>query len=348
MNAVSVLNARPILLHQSRVQEDMMAALHQLHVQLPMSGRGNAEITLVNWGSRDNQTDVQWQHLALGDAMTISFFEQEDVVFSGEITAIEERYGTGTPMLVLLVEDKMHRLAKKRQSRVFEETSPDDMIATIASEHGIQADVSVSSNIGDWNQLNETDYNFIQRIVSRWDLSARIVNGDMLQIKPEEADADPLTVSPQSNAMEIRIIADLNHQVQLSGIRGWNFDSGEAIEDESSSLQPSPSDTTAALNLQHLNWSEEEWLSSPHPRTQDEARAWSAAAFQRQAREFLHGEITLQGTPKLKAGKEIKLDEVSDRISGRYRIVHLSHRFDTTAGFVSHIRVARPNWNQTI
>ncbi|MDX2476083.1 MAG: contractile injection system protein, VgrG/Pvc8 family, partial [Gammaproteobacteria bacterium] len=211
MEDVSVSNARPILMHQSRVQEDMMAALHQLHVQLPISGRGNAEITLVNWGSRDQVTDVQWQHIALGDSMTISFNEQDSVVFSGEITAIEERYGEGTPMLVLLVEDKMHLLAKNRQSQVYEDRSPDEVIASIASAQGIQTDIDISTISADWNQLNETDYNFIQRLISRWDLSARIVDGDTLRIKPEQPDSEPFPVSPQSNALKIRLIADLNH-----------------------------------------------------------------------------------------------------------------------------------------
>ena len=347
MDAVSVNNSRPILMHQSQVQEDMMAALHQLHVQLPISGRGNAEITFVNWGSRGQETDFQWQHLALGDSLTISFNEQDEIVFSGEITAIEERYGQGTPMLVLLVEDKMHLLAKSRQSQVFEQVSPNYVVESIANGLGIQSDVDISSSTGDWNQINETDFNFIHRIISRWDLTARIVNGDTLRIKPEEAGSDPITVSPESNALEIRIIADLNHQVQGSGIRGWNFDTGEQLEDESNSLQPPPQNTTASDVLQNLGWSDEEWLSWPHPRSQDETREWAEAAYQKQARQFVHGEILLQGTPGLKAGGEIELDEVSDRITGRYRIVHLCHRFDTAAGFVSHIRVERPYWNQS-
>ncbi len=279
--------------------------------------------------------------------MTISFNEQDSVIFSGEITAIEERYGEGTPMLVLLVEDKMHLLAKNRQSQVYEDQSPDEVIASIASAQGIQTDIDISTISADWNQLNETDYNFIQRLISRWDLSARIVDGDTLRIKPEQPDSEPFPVSPQSNALKIRIIADLNHQVQMSGLRGWNFESGEQLEDESNSLQPPAQNRSAAESLQNLNWSDEEWLSSPHPRSQDETREWSAAAFQKQARQFVHGEILLQGTPILKTGGEIELDEVSDRIIGRYRIVHLSHRFDSEAGFVSHIKVERPYWNQS-
>ncbi|MEJ2307791.1 MAG: contractile injection system protein, VgrG/Pvc8 family [Gammaproteobacteria bacterium] len=346
MDAVSVNNARPILLHQDRVQEDMMAAVHQLQVTLPASGRGNAEIILVNWGDRGEGPDFQWQQMALGDAFSIAFYDEEQVVFSGEITAIEERYGLGTPQLVLLVEDSMHRLAKSRRSRAFEEMSPDDVISEIANTHGIRADVQISSGSGDWYQINETDYNFLQRIVVRWDLAARIVDGDTLRIRPEEATPDPMRVSPQANALEVRIIADLNHRFQSTGIRGWNFSSGEQIEDQADALQPAPGGTVATDLLDDLGWSEEEWLGAPHPRTPDEAREWSAAAFRRQARHFVHGEILMQGSPELKTGSEIELEEVSDRISGRYRVVNLCHRFDSASGFVSHLRVERPDWNQ--
>lgn len=346
MDAVSVNNARPILLHRGRVMEDMMAAVHQLHVQLPISGRGNAEIILVNWGNRGEGPDFQWQEMALGDEFSVAFSDEEQVIFKGEITAIEERYGLGTPLLVLLIEDSMHRLAKSRQSRVFEESSPDDIVNEIASGLGIQADVQVSSDTGDWYQINETDYNFMQRVVRRWDFTARIVDGDTLRVKAEEPDSEPLAVSPQANALEVRIIADLNHRSQMTGIRGWNFSSGEQIEDEADAMQPAPGGRAASDHLGNLGWSEEEWLGSPNPRTSNEARDWAAAAYRRQARSFVHGEILMQGTPELKAGGEIELEEVSDRIAGRYRINHLCHRFDSASGFVSHLRVERPDWNQ--
>ena len=345
MTAVSVNNARPILLHRGRVHEDMMAAVHQLQVQLPASGRGNAEITLVNWGDRGEGPDFQWQGIALGDEFSIAFYDETTMVFSGEITAIEERYGQGMPILVLLVEDLMHRLAKSRRSRVFEDISPDDVVNEIAQGVGVSVDVNISTGMGDWYQMNETDYNFVRRIVDRWDLALRIVDGDTLRVKPEEAESEPLSVSPQANALELRIVADLNHRVQSTGIRGWNFSSGEQIEDESEAMQPAAQGESASDVLGDLGWSEEEWLSSPHPRNSDEARDWAAAAFRRQARRFVHGEILMQGTPELKTGGEIELEEVSDRIAGRYRVVHLCHRFDSAAGYLSHLRVERPDWN---
>ncbi len=345
MDAAAVNNARPVLLHRGMVREDMMEAVHQLHVQLPASGRGNAEITLVNWGDRGEGADFQWQAIALGDECNIAFYDETSKVFSGEITAIEERYGQGTPMLVLLVEDRMHRLAKSRRSRVFEEMSPDDVVNEIAQGLGVSVDVNISSGTGDWYQMNETDYNFLRRMVDRWDLTLRIVDGDTLRVKPEDAEPEPLSVSPQANALELRIIADLNHRTRSSGIRGWNFSSGELIEDESEAMQPAAQGQSASDVLAGLGWSEEEWLSSPHPRNSDEARDWAAAAFRRQARQFVHGEILMQGTPELKTGGEIELEEVSDRIAGRYRVVHLCHRFDTAAGYVSHLRVERPDWN---
>jgi len=55
-------------------------------------------------------------------------------IFKGEVTAIEEEFGEGAPILTLLIQDKLHRLARSRQSRSYEEQTPDDVVEAIAGE----------------------------------------------------------------------------------------------------------------------------------------------------------------------------------------------------------------------
>jgi uncharacterized protein len=339
----SVANVRPILLLAGTEREDMQLALQRLQVHAPIDGRANAEIALVNWGRRDGATDFQWLDIALGDRLGIAFLDTASPVFAGEITAIEERYGEGAPMLVLLVEDALHRLAKRRRSRVFASQSADDAIQSVAGDHGLASDVSVSGASSDWHQLNETDLGFVQRLAACWDIAVRIRDG-ALRVRPEEDDARPVAVSPQANAQQIRICADLNHQARASGVRGWDFRGGNPIEDSAERLQPPPVGATAAGTLADLGWGEAEWLGRPRPSSADEARAWAAAAFRRQATRFLSGDLLLQGNPALRVGGEVELAEVSPRLAGRYRVVHLCHRFDSANGFVSHVRVQRPHW----
>jgi len=343
-DSVSIANVRPLLSLGGEERADLTAAVHGLVVQLPVSGRAHAELTLVNWGRRDDETGFQWLDIALGDTLAVSFLASGTKVFEGEVTAIEERYGAGAPRLVLLAEDPLHRLAKRRRSRVFEDQSADDVLSTLAGDHNLPADVSVSSNSGRWHQLNETDLNFMQRLCAAWAVPARIVDGQ-LRIRADEDDPSPVEVSPQVNADEIRIIADLNHQAPSSGLRGWDFASGDPIDDESDRLQPAADGETASDVLSSLGWGEAEWLARPLPHNADQARDWSAAAFARQAGRFLYGELLLRGDPALRPGSEVNLSQVSSRLQGRYRLTQVQHRFDSENGFVSHCRVARPAWN---
>ena len=343
-DSISIANVRPLIILGGGERADLTAAVQGLVVQLPANGRGHAELTLVNWGRRDDETGFQWLDIALGDSLAIAFMESGSRVFEGEITAIEERYGAGAPRLVLLVEDPLHRLAKRRRSRMFEDQSADDVLNALAGDHNLQADVSVSTTTSRWHQLNETDLNFMQRLCAPWAVSVRIVDG-RLRIRADEDDPAPVEVSPQVNADEIRIIADLNHQAPSSGLRGWDFASGDPIEDESDQLQPAADGETASDLLSSLGWGEAEWLARPLPHNADQARDWAAAAFARQAGRFLYGELLLRGDPALHPGGEINLSQVSPRLQGRYRLTQVQHRFDAENGFVSHCRVARPAWN---
>ena len=343
-NSPSIVSARPLLSHRGAERPELSDAVLSLDVSLPMDGRGNAEIRLLNWGRRAGEADFQWQDIALGDDFSIAFLDSGRQVFAGQVTALEERYGQGAPMLVLLVEDPLHRLAKARRSRAWEEQGIDDVIASIAAEHGLSADVSVSSTSADWYQQNETDLNFIARLCRRHDVPLRIHDGGLLA-RPPETDPAPVAVSPRSNADEIRIIADLSHQVTGSGLRGWDFASADRVEHETERLQPPASGETAADLLGSLGWGGGEWLGGASARGAAEARDRAVAALHRQATRFLTGEILLRGDPALAAGGEIELDGVSPRLRGRYRVTRLHHRFDGDNGFVSHLRVERSDWS---
>ena len=54
-------------------------------------------------------------------------------LFMDVVTALEERYGDGAPQLVILAEDPLHKLARSRASRVFENKGLADVVRGDAS-----------------------------------------------------------------------------------------------------------------------------------------------------------------------------------------------------------------------
>jgi phage protein D len=325
----------------------MEQALTALVVSLPLHGSAHGELHLTNWGTPEGQTapDIVLNDIALGQELEVLMGEEQPVcLFKGDITALEERYGEGAPTLVLLVQDRLHRLARTRHSRSFEDQSPDDLVRQIAAGAGLQADVSLSPLTATWHQLNESDLAFLLRIAGRFDLGLRLA-GDTLRARPEAPDPAPVALSAQDSALKIRLLADLNHQSGATTVNGYNLADATATAFTCDSLSPAPPGTDARASLAELGWAGPDTVPQPFARSSAEAEAYARAHWRRQAKRFIGGDIVCQGEPGLSAGRDIALSGVSPRLRGIYQIVHCVHRFDNASGFETHLQVQRGGWH---
>ncbi|WP_370315566.1 phage late control D family protein [Thalassolituus sp.] len=340
-------NSTPIIMVNGEERGDVSDALGSMVVNQVLRGSAHAELSFSNWGTPEGgqEPDFLFADILPGAEIDIQMRQPDPVViFSGEVTAIEEEYGEGAPLLTLLLQDKLHRLARKRQNRVYEEQSPDDVIQALAGDLGLSTDVQVSGIVDSWHQINESDLAFMLRICDRFDISPRISDGS-LRARSEESDSAPVELSAQDNAIQVRLTADLNHQPKSSISQGYNLATGEAVDHSSNSMTPAPSATSAADTLSELSWEGEEIIPQPFARSVAEAEAYAKAHFRRQARRFIQGDIICQGDAALRSGREVELSGVSPRLSGRYQVAHCTHRFDRRSGFETHIKVNRSDWS---
>lgn len=343
MTAMALINVRPSIRIDGEEDADLRQALTSFVVNLPLNGMAHGEITANNWVAAGESGDVDYGFQSVGFGKTLEIVlgdNDPQVIFSGEITAVEERYGSGSPQLIMLVQDPLHRLARSRNNRAFEDQSPDDIVNTIAGELGLTPDVNVSTVSGTYYQMNESDLAFLTRLVGAYGVALRI-DGDQLRARPEEADSEPVTLSAQDSALKVRLIADLNHQPTQITAKGFNAATDEAVSQDSDALINPPAGITAKEVVEQLSWAGENIVPQPFPRSQGEAEAFAKAHFARQAQRFISGDVHCMGEPALKSGREIELSGVSPRLSGKYRIVHCAHCFDNVTGFETHLKVQR-------
>ncbi len=346
MTDPAFVSARPSFRVNGETRADMAEALLGMAVNLPLLGAAHGELRLTNWGVGEGgrQPDFTLQDIGLGAELEILMGDENPArLFRGEITGLEERYGEGAPTLVLLVQDRLHRLARSRNCRSFEEQSADDLVRRIAGEAGLQADVGFSGLAVNWNQLNESDLAFLLRIAGRFDIGLRLV-GDTLRARPEEPDPEPVRLSTQDSALKVRLLADLNHQPESSTVSGYNLADDAEADFTASAMTPAPAGTGAAATLGDLGWQSAEIVPQPFPRSSAEAEAYASGHFRRQGRRFIQGDIVCRGEAGLASGREIELSGVSPRLQGRYQIVHCVHRFDNQSGYETHLRVNRGGW----
>lgn len=341
------ISTRPSFKVEGSAREDLQQAITGMVVNLPLHGSAHAELTLTNWGVPEGgeEPDYVLNDIGLGAEVEIEMGQPNTVtIFKGEVTAIEEQYGDGSPTVALLLQDKLHWLARSRQNRSYEDHSPDDIVQAIAGEAGVRADVQVSGITETWHQLNESDLAFLMRLLGRFDIALRM-DGDTLRARPEQPDSSPIELSVQDSALQVRLLVDLNHQPLASQVQGYNVGTAEAVDHNAEAMTPAPSATSAADTLAQLGWPGEEVVPHPFARSQAEADAYSAAHFRRQAKRFVQGEVVCQGEPSLKSGREILLSGVSPRLRGIYQVVHCCHRFDNQSGYETHLKVNKADWS---
>lgn len=340
-------SARPALSIDGEERDDLQDALTAMVVNQPLSGFSFAELRFTNWGHGESggAPGVVLQDIAFGASIEVLMGPgTPQRVFQGEITGIEERYGDGAPQLHVLAQDKLHRLARTRHNRVFEDQSPDDIVGTVASDSGLTADANMSTTSATYHQVNESDLAFLMRLAGRFDTAIRL-NDQQLRARPEEPDPSPITLSAQDSALRVRLLADLNHQPSECRVLGFNAGTDQAVTGSARQLSTSAGGTTAVDLLGRLGWSGDEIVPQPFARSQGEADAYAQAHFDRLAKRFISGDVHCVGEPALGVGRQIELEGVSDRLRGTYHVVHCVHRFDQAEGFETHIKVNRPDWD---
>ena len=336
------VSSRPAILVNGTANDDMAKSLLDIAVRAPESGMASAELRMINWGDQPSgPTNFMFNKVALGDKIEIQFgLAQQKTVFKGEITAIEERYGDGVPQIVLLAEDALHRLARHRASRPFEQVSPNAIVSQLAGDAGLQADAKLSDSPGDYNQVNESDLHFLRRLAARYAAEPRLVDTTLTCRKREPLPA-PVTLDAGDTLKRLRVIADLAHQPIQTTVAGIDLTAGTAISGTGSALLVPASGATAAASVKGLGWDGDETFAFAAPATQAEATDYANAALDAQGRRFLHGDLVCGGNPDVMVGAAVSLTGVSPRLTGTYAVVACAHLFDEAAGYQTYARIER-------
>jgi uncharacterized protein len=342
LDGAPYVSSRPAITLNGAANDDMVSSLLDVAVRAQENGMASAELRLVNWGNQaSGPIGFMFNQVALGAKIEIAFgLTQQKTLFKGEITGIEERYGDGVPQIVLLAEDALHRLARHRLSRAFEQQSPNAIVATLAEGAGLQADAKLSDTPGDYYQLNESDLHFLWRLAARYAAWPRVV-GTTLTCRKREKPPQPVTLDAGDTLKRLRVIADLARQPIQTTVQGQDLTAGQSISATGTTLLVPASGSTAATSLRGLGWKGEESFTFPAPATQAEATDYANAALDARGRRFLHGDVVCIGNPDVTVGAAVSLTGVSQRLAGTFAVVACAHVFDESTGYQTYARIER-------
>lgn len=261
----------------------------------------------------------------------------EQSVFDGEIVEIEPDFEPGVQRLVVRAFDRLHRLARGRHVRSFQNVTDGDLVNRIAQEVGLSAEVGPNRQVHPYIlQHNESNLAFLQRRAAALGFLL-FAEGTRLCCVPPRTDETPLELAWGRTMSEFKPRLTTIGQVGGVAVRGWNPQTKQAVVGQAARGRASPivgmRQTGGELAEQAFQIEARHLVASSTIRSQAVAQVLAQAAADRLGGRFIEAEGAGNGNPGLVAGKAVRVSNVGDRFSGTYFITSSAHTYTHEDGY---------------
>lgn len=288
-----------------------------------------------------------------GSLLTVAVGPQDTqrTVFDGMVSGIEVVLGDSEPArVVVLAEDRLMRLRMTRRMRSYTRATDADVARQIASEHGLDSDVSIDGPRYDViQQVNQSDLAFLRE-------RARLLQAELwcsdrtlhLSDRPHRQ-GTRLTLVHRSELLSVRLSADLAHQRTDVAVSGYDARTKEVIDQhagaETINAEALPGRTGPEV-LEKALGASASFRVREAPLTTAEASAWAKAEMLRRARRFVTVTGVTRGSPDLVVGSLVRLELVGAPFDGDgYYVTRMTHTYDTEHGLRTAFEAERPTIN---
>jgi len=256
-------------------------------------------------------------------------------LISGDITSVESRFATGAGATLLVRGyDQSHRLNRGKQTKTFVQMTDSDIATRVAREAGLKVEAEPTREVYEYVlQDNQTNLEFLQGRARRIGYRVLVEEGTLyFKPAPEEAPQVPvLEWGVNLNSIETRLTT--SQQIKEVVVRSWSPNGKREIVGRATRTQeiPEVGETQQGGELAERAFGSAgtEVVVNQPVSTQAEADALAQSICDDIGGDFIQAEGICGGNPNVQAGAMIELKGLSTRFSGRYRVTHATHRYDT-------------------
>lgn len=338
----AVYTAIPTIQIDGQANDKVTAQLLSLEMREQEGGMCSLEMRFSNFGSfSTGLADLVFEDgtvLKLGAAVLVYAGDASSPtqIFSGKITALEGRFPeNGPPDLVVLAEDPLQSARMARRTKNWDSATLTQIATQVATNLGLTPVLAgLDTNIGDQLQFNESDLGFLRRLLARYDADVQVVGSELHASPRSQAQRNSFEIDLNSQLKQVRVIADLAHQVTQITATGWDYNQGQTISVTSqvTSLGPGSGQTGAAW-LQQASATRSEQAAQFSNLNSQDAQALVNSEFAQRARTFVVAHGVSEGNPNLRVGTYLQLAGLGPRFSNTYYTTATMHHFDTQNGY---------------
>ena len=340
-----IYRARPTIEIDGQRDERVQTLLTAMEMQEAEAGFSSLELRFRNTSTLEqNGVGFAFEYsehdlLSLGKSIKILAGDESDPqeIFRGVISGLElVLEQQQEPELIVLAEDALQKARMARHTRLHTDTSLQSLVESVAADLGLRATVAgLSESISHQMQLNESDLAFVRRLLQRVDADLQVV-GDELHVSPRaEVRRNEITLEINSQLSDIRVLADLAHQVSQVTFSGWDVARGQAINVSSNgSADMGPGSGRSGTQVLAAVFDQRaEHISSTAVADEAEAQALVNARYSKCARRFVTVEGKAEGNPGLRVGSHVTLRGLGPRFENTYYVTRVCHRYDDRQGY---------------
>jgi uncharacterized protein involved in type VI secretion and phage assembly len=318
--------------------ESFVTLLSAINVQQRLGLPAQIELTFSDVGE---YPDLH-QLLSPGNPLCVNVGRFPESLFSGDITALEWRYGSAHRReLVVRGYDALYRLGRRQSTRVFTNLTLTDLAHHLASEIGL--DVSAPQSGPRWGRLYQhcqSDLALLQDLARRCGLYP-IVRSATLQLVSLAGDHSDLPLGLGENLVEAHVEMNTDANCHSVSVVGWDPQRSVAIEARASLTNLK--DLVPGTSLLEPG-GERNGRTLPDEIAVDylQAAALAQAELDRhQAAQIIFRGLA-DGSPSLQPGRSIRVEGLQAALNGRYVLTEVNHNLDARWGFVSRLSTQPP------
>lgn len=273
----------------------------------------------------------------------------DEPLLSGEVTALEATYDPGLGARTRIRGlDHSHRLFRGRHTRTYNNEAYSDIARTVAQEAGLSIgtiDASATPQPEQHvSQANVNDWQFVRWLAAQSNRVAAVRDGNFEFRAPDEPSEAPSTGTYETdeprllifghNLLRFRSIVTSAEQVQEVEVRGWD------VEQKKELVATAQAKTTAASISVEPDELAGEFGSgltlvatdTPYGAETD-LDAVAAGLADRVASAFAEFDGVSLGSPALKAGAAVRLQDVGEPFDGEYLLTSSRHVWTPETGY---------------
>ena len=288
---------------------------------------------------------LQWvdhASLAVGTELEVLLGRGDDRerVGIGEIVAIELDQRPGTTRVIVQAFDRSHRLHRGRRVRTFQQMSDGDVVSRIAGDAGLQTDIDGADAQHDYLiQDNQTDYAFLaeRALLTGLELS---VDDETIRFRRPAPEGSPIELAWDKGLLSFTVRVSAADQVSEVEVRGWDPKQKQAITSTVSSSDTAHRIGIDAGQIRSSAFGQATALVTDRPvRDTSEAEAIGHAALDHVTSAIVRADGVAHGDPTLRAGAQVKIDGMGQRLSGTYDVTSTVHTIVPGLGYETRFSV---------